>query len=95
MAPNGYDEVLANCSECKNIDCTCPKTIGRRANKEKIYPIDLRHLWDKLISASRHFEASQDGERTEEFREQELKSVKQIIEVCVKDIEYLLDKKLI
>lgn len=61
--------------------------------KEKLVPIDLHHLWDKLLSAQRGFKQYHNTERSEEFRERGLKMAEDIVDVCIRDIEYLRDTK--
>lgn len=61
--------------------------------KEKLVPIDLHHLWDKLLSAQRGLQQHRNTERSEEFRARGLKSAEDIVDVCIRDIEYLYDTK--
>jgi len=64
-----------------------------REIKEKIKPIDLGHLWDKLISVKRNLEVFNSSDRSEDFKKKKLESAVNIIDVCIGDIEYLLDEK--
>ena len=64
-----------------------------KKTKEKIKPIDLGHLWDKLISVKRNLEVFNSSDRSEDFKKKKLESAVNIIDVCIRDIEYLLDEK--
>lgn len=60
--------------------------------KENIVPLDLHHLLEKLLLAQRCM-IQYRSDRSDGFKKNALKKQEDIIDVCIRDIEYLLDTK--
>ena len=58
--------------------------------KEKIIPLDLHHLREKMILARRELELTHSGDVDDESKIKCLETVENLVDVTLRDIEYLL-----
>lgn len=60
---------------------------------EPFYPIDLKHLQDKALSIQHSLDIYTCFDRSEDMKRVSLQRAKDVIDVMVRDIDYLFDTK--
>lgn len=60
-------------------------------SKEELKPVDLGHLEDRAIAMLEALRASEDEDRSQEYRSFKLQKAKDLAEVQVRDFRHLFD----
>lgn len=61
--------------------------------KEKLVPTDLVHLQEKARSAQHSLSVFKSRDRSDAYKARHLKSIEDVIDVLIRDIDCLIDTK--
>lgn len=65
----------------------------KNPSKDELLPVDLGHLENRAKAIVNYLEASEDEDRTQEYRDFMLMKAKDIARVLVSDFRYTFDTK--
>lgn len=67
--------------------------MSKNPGKDELLPVDLGHLEDTAKAIVNYIEASEDDDRTQEYRDFMLTEAKDVARVLVRDFRYIFDTK--